>query len=65
MLQPSYTQIMDRLNSNLNDGQKKINSRYSIVIMVAKRARQINNTCEKPVSVATDELYSGKLKIIF
>lgn len=72
MLQPSYSELMDKLNE-MNNGQNQINSRYSIVIAVAKRARQINNGEEvlienkedrKAVSIAVDELYSGKIKII-
>ncbi len=38
MLQPSYTQIMKKLNA---EGTSKLTSRYSIVIATAKRARQI------------------------
>lgn len=38
MLQPSYTQIMQKLNA---EGQSKLTSRYSIVIATAKRARNI------------------------
>jgi len=75
MLQPSYSELMDKLNES-NSEQDKINSRYSIVIAVSKRARQINNKenllldidkfygNEKPVSMAIDELYNGKIKII-
>ena len=35
MLQPSYTQIMQKLNA---EGESKLTSRYSIVIAAAKRA---------------------------
>lgn len=38
MLQPSYTQIMHKLN---REGQSQLTSRYSIVIATAKRARNI------------------------
>ena len=49
-----------------------INSRYSIVIAAAKRARQIIagaepyvvNSTGKPLSIAVDELYSGDVKIL-
>ena len=74
MLQPSYSELMEKLNQ-YNSDQNKINSRYSIVIAVSKRARQINNkenlldenefdSNEKPVSLAINELYNGKIKII-
>ncbi|MGL4363192.1 MAG: DNA-directed RNA polymerase subunit omega [Cellulosilyticaceae bacterium] len=39
MLQPSYTQLMQKLN---NDAEETVvTSRYSIVIATARRARQI------------------------
>lgn len=38
MLQPSYTQIMHKLN---DEGTSKLTSRYSIVIAASKRARNI------------------------
>ena len=40
MLRPSYTELMNLLNED-SDMDNKITSRYSIVIAVAKRARQI------------------------
>ena len=49
----------------------KVGSRYLLVNLVARRARDIANTAEengeklekKPVSTAIDEVYSGKLTI--
>jgi DNA-directed RNA polymerase subunit omega len=50
-----------------------VNSRYSIVIAAAKRARQIidgdeplseKGDREKPLSAAVDELYTGKIHIV-
>lgn len=72
MLQPSYTELMEKLNQNSSDEDKPIiTSRYSIVIAAAKRARQIveegnalvNIKIEKPVSIAVEELYQGKVVI--
>ena len=49
-----------------------VNSRYSIVLATAKRARQIiagsepltdHNDCPKALSIAIDELSSGAIKI--
>lgn len=95
MLQPSYTQIMQKLNA---EGQSKLTSRYSIVIAAAKRARNIidiineqaaatkeaDKTGErtispekmkeanelnellktkKPISIAVDEIYEGKMRM--
>ncbi len=39
MLQPSYSQIMNKLNSDANE--TVVTSRYSIIIATARRARQI------------------------
>lgn len=47
-------------------------SRYSLVIATAKRAREISENAEqdgeilieKPVSLALDEMITGKIKII-
>ena len=39
MLQPSYTQIMEKLNADASE--TVVTSRYSIVIATARRARQI------------------------
>ena len=50
-----------------------VQSRYSIVIATAKRARQLISGAEplvedaegkKPLSIAVEELYSGKIKIL-
>lgn len=50
---------------------EKTGSRYQLVNLVAKRARQISAESEekqiplekKPVSIAIDEVYTGKLSI--
>ncbi len=73
MLHPSYGDLMEAVNSEVEDGEAPVvNSRYSIVLATAKRARQIisgskpllENTKEKkPLAVAIDELYKGELKI--
>jgi len=49
----------------------KVGSRYQLVNLVAKRAREISQTAEeqgepleeKAVSIAIDEVYSGKLTL--
>jgi DNA-directed RNA polymerase subunit omega len=72
MLQPSYSELMEKLNQSSSDEDKPIvSSRYSIVIAAAKRARQIiedgnvlvNAKVNKPVSIAVEELYQGKVII--
>ncbi len=42
MLQPSYSQIMEKLNEDANE--TVVTSRYSIIIATARRARQIIDT---------------------
>ena len=74
MLHPSYTDLMKVVNQDVEEGATKIvNSRYYIVLAAAKRARQIIDgemplvpvkDGEKPLSIAIDELNSGKIKII-
>ena len=74
MLHPSYSDLMKVVNSKVEPGEEKIvNSRYSIVMATAKRARQIIGghepmvkvkPGEKPLSIAVDELNQGKIKIL-
>ena len=73
MLHPSYTDLMQVVNQDVEEGATKVvNSRYSIVLATAKRARQIiggeepkiNGAGKKPLSVAVEELYEGKIKIV-
>ena len=73
MLHPSYTDLMNIANSEVEQGEQPVvNSRYSIVLATAKRARQIiagsepltdHNDCPKALSIAIDELSSGAIKI--
>ena len=73
MLHPSYTDLMSVVNSEVEPGEAPVvNSRYSIVLATAKRARQIiagseplvDVKCNKPLSIAVEELYKGKVKIV-
>lgn len=74
MLHPSYTDLMQVVNKDVEEGETKVvNSRYSIVMATAKRARELidgneplveTKGNEKPLSVAIDELNQGKLKIV-
>ena len=73
MLHPSYGDLMDVVNADVKEGDAPIvNSRYSIVLATAKRARQLVDGAEpmietteydSPLSTAVEELYEGKLKI--
>lgn len=88
MLHPSYSDLMEVVNSDVEPGEQPVvQSRYSIVMATSKRARQIieergvvTDSKEpvkevnrenikivsepKPLSVAVDELYTGKIKVI-
>ena len=73
MLHPSYTDLMKVVNQDVEEGATKIvNSRYSIVLATAKRARQIiagspaltdSAPCDKPLSIAVEELATSAIKI--
>ena len=74
MLHPSYSDLMAVVNSEVEPGEQPVvQSRYSIVIATSKRARQIvdgeeplvnNSDGNKPLSLAIEEVYSGKVKIV-
>ena len=74
MLHPSYTDLMKAVNGDMEEGDTPVvNSRYSIVLATAKRARQIiggdepvidNITNQKPLSIAVEEVYNSKVTIV-
>ncbi|MDD7403704.1 MAG: DNA-directed RNA polymerase subunit omega [Butyribacter sp.] len=73
MLHPSYHDLMKTVNSEVESGEAPIvNSRYSIVLATAKRARQLidgveplaETKCPKPLSIAIDELNESKIHIL-
>lgn len=74
MIHPSYNELMKVVNNNAEYGEEPVvNSRYSIVLATAKRARQIiagaeplvkDPVCDKPLSIAVEELYRGEVKIV-
>jgi len=74
MIHPSYVELMKAINNDVELGEEPVvNSRYSIVIAAAKRARQIidgaeplvaHPKCNKPLSIAVEELYRGDVKIV-
>lgn len=57
------------LYPSINDLMKKIDSRYTLVMAASKRARQIidgkaakvESNSKKPVTIATQEIYEGKV----
>lgn len=74
MIHPSYVELMKVVNEDVVIGEEPVvNSRYSIVLAASKRARQIidgaepmveNPKCNKPLSIAVDEIMNGDVKII-
>lgn len=72
MLHPSYTDLMKTINSEVEEGDTPVvNSRYSIVLATAKRARQlvagedafVPSRGKKPLSVAVEEIEKGFVTI--
>jgi DNA-directed RNA polymerase subunit omega len=65
---------MQVVNQDVEEGATKVvNSRYSIVLATAKRARQIidgdealvpTKAGQKPLSIAIDEVNNAKIKIV-
>ncbi|MBS6954810.1 MAG: DNA-directed RNA polymerase subunit omega [Enterocloster asparagiformis] len=74
MLHPSYTDLIDAVNSEVEPGEQPVvQSRYSIVVAASKRARQLidgeeplvaGSNGKKPLSIAIDELYHQQVKIL-
>jgi DNA-directed RNA polymerase subunit omega len=74
MIHPSYSEVMEAINSDTgaDDETPLVTSRYSVVLAASKRARQIiggdkalvPDKGKKPLSVAVEELYKGKVKIL-
>ena len=66
MLHPSYTDLINVVNSDIEPGEQPVvQSRYSIVIAASRRARQLiagedpmvaGAAGKKPLSIAIDEL---------
>lgn len=74
MLHPSYAELIKVVNSESSETGEApvVNSRYSIVLATAKRARQLIDgrkplsmpAINKPLSIAVDELSKGLIKIL-
>ncbi len=74
MIHPSYVDLMNVVNKEVEEGEQPvINSRYSVVMATAKRARQIIAGDEpmvrvkdkqKPLSIAVDEMNQAQLLIL-
>lgn len=73
MIHPSYTELIQAVNKDVEEIDTPVyNSRYSIVLATSKRARQliagaepmVSYSLNKPLSIAVDEVYKGKVTII-
>ena len=73
MIHPSYTELIQAVNKDVEESDTPVcNSRYSIVLATSKRARQliagaepmVSYSLNKPLSIAVDEVYKGKVTII-
>ena len=71
MLHPSYTDLMKIVNEDSEGDTPVVNSRYSIVMATAKRARQIisdpyadEEDRQKPLSAAVKELNDRIIHIL-
>ena len=73
MIHPSYNELINTVNNEVEPGEQPVvQSRYSIVIATAKRARQLvsgaepmaETTSNKPLSIAVEELSRGQVKIL-
>lgn len=74
MIHPSYSELMEVINQDTDkDEVPVVSSRYSVVLATSKRARQIIDgdeplvACDekkKPLSIAVEEVYEGKVKIL-
>ena len=75
MIHPSYSELIEAINPNNEDDDESmvLNSRYSLVLATSKRARQLiagskplveGAAGKKPLAIAIDELYKGKVKIL-
>lgn len=71
MLHPSYTDLMTTINNEAEGDTRTVNSRYSIVLATAKRARQliageeayVDSRGKKPLSIAVEEVSKGFVTI--
>ena len=71
MLHPSYTDLMRTINSEAEGDTPTVNSRYSIVLATARRARQliageeayVDSRGKKPLSIAVEEVSQGFVTI--
>ena len=55
MIHPSYVELMEKVNENVEVGEEPVvNSRYTIVAATAKRARELNEGAIKIINEDTN-----------
>ena len=73
MIHPSYQELIQAINEGQeSEDEPLVTSRYSIVLATSKRARQliagaqpmVKSKGRKALSIAVEELYKGKVKML-
>lgn len=73
MIHPSYQELIQAINEGQeSEDAPLVTSRYSIVLATSKRARQLIGGAQpmvkargkKALSIAVEEIYKGKVKIL-
>ncbi len=72
MIHPSYNELHDVITKNREKDDQLLSSRYAVCTATAKRAQQLmrgqeplsNIKSGKPLSIAIDEIFTGKVKVL-
>ncbi len=72
MIHPSYNELHDVIIKDQEKDDPLLSSRYAVCTATAKRAEQIirgqeplsNIKSGKPLSIAIDEIFTGKVKVL-
>jgi len=72
MIHPSYNELHDVITKDREKDDPLLSSRYAVCTATAKRAQQLmrgqeplsNIKSGKPLSIAIDEIFTGKVKVL-
>ena len=72
MIHPSYNELYEVINKDNDKADPMLSSRYAVCTATAKRAQQLikgqeplsNIRSGKPLSIAIDEIFTGKVKVL-
>ena len=72
MIHPSYNELHDVITQGREKDDPLLSSRYAVCTATAKRAEQLMRGQEalsdiksgKPLSIAIDEIFTGKVKVL-